>query len=55
MNVWGKPYAVSVYQKSKVVWVAVGEYMDGTIQVKDQTHGGAIKRWIEAATKRGNP
>ena len=24
---WGHPYTVSVHEKSKTVWIAVGEYM----------------------------
>jgi hypothetical protein len=55
VNVWGKPYAVSVYQKSEAVWVTVGEYMGGTIQVKEKTGREAVKRWIEMATERGKP
>jgi hypothetical protein len=29
VRVWDKPYEISVYQKSKLVWIAVGEYMGG--------------------------
>jgi hypothetical protein len=54
VNVWDKPHVVTVYQKSKTVWIAVGEYMGETIEVKDQSEGAALKRWREAATYKGN-
>jgi hypothetical protein len=34
VQVWGKPHEISVYQKSKSVWIAVGTYMDEQIEVK---------------------
>jgi hypothetical protein len=54
VTVWGKPYVVLVYQSSKSVWEASGEYMGEPITVKDRTEGTALKRWIEAARYRGN-
>ena len=27
VNVWDKPYENTVYQESKSVWIAVGDYM----------------------------
>jgi hypothetical protein len=27
VSVWGKPYEISLYRKSKSVWIAVGDYM----------------------------
>ena len=50
----GKPYEISVYRKSKSVWIAVGDYMGVTITVQDRSEGAAIKRWREAAEYRGN-
>lgn len=54
VSVWGRPQAVTVYQKSKSVWEAVGEYMGETIRVTDRSAGSAIKRWQEAARYKGN-
>lgn len=54
VQVWERPYQISVHQKSKTVWVAVGEYMGKTISVQDRTKGAAAKRWKEAARYRGN-
>jgi hypothetical protein len=54
VQVWGKPHEVSVYQKSKNVWIAAGTYMGERIEVKDLSYGSAVKRWREAATYRDN-
>jgi hypothetical protein len=54
VTVWGHRYPVSVYQKSKSVWVASGEYMGESISVQDRSAGTALKRWREAATYKGN-
>jgi hypothetical protein len=54
VSVWGKPYEISLYRKSKSVWIAVGDYMGTTITVQDRSEGAAIKRWREAAEHRGN-
>ncbi len=52
--VWEKPYEISVYQKSKTVWIAVGEYMGERIEVKDRSESSALARWREAARYKGN-
>jgi len=54
VNVWGKRYTITVYQKSKTVWFAVGEYMDETISVQGRTASTAAKRWAEWARYKGN-
>jgi hypothetical protein len=54
-SVWGKDHKVTVYQKSKTVWVAVGDYMGQQLVVQDRSEGTALKRWREAAKHRGNP
>ena len=54
VQVWGQPYTITVYQKSKSVWVAVGVYMEKRVETKGATEGAAVKRWREAATYRGN-
>jgi hypothetical protein len=63
VTVWGKPYEVIVYQKSKSVWEAVGTYAPVSvvpgktseeIRVTDRSESAALKRWVEAAGYRGN-
>ncbi len=54
VEVWGKSYTVTTYQKSKTVWIAVGEYMGKRIEVKDRSEATAIKWWREAARFKGN-
>jgi hypothetical protein len=63
VNVWGKLYEVSIRQKSKSVWEAVGTYdrvanrpgvTSREIRVTGRTESAALKRWIEAARYAGN-
>ncbi|MGE3745574.1 MAG: hypothetical protein AB7G25_07690 [Sphingomonadaceae bacterium] len=54
VKVWGQPQSVSVHQKSKSVWIAAGNYMGEHIQTQDRSAGAAVKRWVDAATYRGN-
>jgi hypothetical protein len=51
-KVWvgGESHSVTVFQKSKTAWEAVGDYMEETIRVQDRTAGAAIKRWRGVAT-----
>ena len=53
VEVWGKRVSVTVYQKSKSVWEAVGQYMDETIRTTDRSESTALKRWQEAAKYKG--
>ena len=57
VEVWGKRYTVITHQKSKSVWIAVGEYMGKRIEVKDRSEATAIKRWrvMTAATAITRP
>jgi hypothetical protein len=48
------PYEITVYQKSKVVWIAVGEYMGERLETKGNSEGTALERWREAARYKGN-
>jgi len=52
--VWNQPYEISVYQKSKTVWIAVGEYMGKHVETKGATQSAAISHWREAARYKGN-
>ena len=54
VEVWGKPYTVTTRQKSKSVWIAVGDYMGKSIEVQDRSQATAIDRWREAAYFKGN-
>jgi hypothetical protein len=50
--VWGEPQTVTVYQKSRTVWIAVGDYMGKTIDVKGSSERRALKLWMDAARYR---
>jgi hypothetical protein len=54
IDVWGKAVEVTVTQRSKSVWIAVGEYLGERIETKDSSKGSALKRWQEAARYKGN-
>jgi hypothetical protein len=41
--VWDKPYEISVYQKSKSVWIAVGEYMGERLETKGSSKSAAVE------------
>jgi hypothetical protein len=51
--VWGKMHTVTVEQKSRTVWIAVGNCLGEQIRAQDRSRGAALKRWIEAATHNG--
>jgi DNA-binding beta-propeller fold protein YncE len=54
IQVWSRPYEVTVEQRSKSVWVASGDYQGQSIVVTDRTPTSALKRWREAAQYKGN-
>lgn len=54
VNVWDKPHEITVHQKSKSVWIAVGEYMGERLEVKGKTESQAANNWREAARYKGN-
>jgi len=54
VKVWDKPHEISVYQKSKTVWIAVGEYMGEDIEAKGRSEAQAIGTWRDAAKYKGN-
>jgi hypothetical protein len=54
VRVWDELQEIAVYQKSKTVWVAVGEYMGGRIETKASSASAAAKHWQEAARYKGN-
>ena len=54
VKVWDEPHEIDVYQKSKSVWIAVGEYMGERLEVKGRTESQAANNWREAARYKGN-
>ena len=46
--VWAIPHVVTVYQKSKTVWAAVGDYMGERIEVEGSS-ANVTANWVEAA------
>ena len=53
VQVWSTPQKVIVYQQSKSVWIAVGEYMGERIEAKGRSETQAISSWREAARYKG--
>jgi hypothetical protein len=54
VRVWDKPYEITVYQKSKTVWIAVGDYVGRSVETKRSSASAAAKAWQEAARYWGN-
>jgi hypothetical protein len=52
--VWDKSCEITVYQKSKTVWLAVGEYMEEQIETKGSSQRDAVRRWRDGARYKGN-
>ena len=53
VQVFDETQDVHLYRKSKSVWIAVGQYMGRTIEVKGRTTSEALASWREAARDRG--
>ena len=49
VTIWNKPVEVSVCQKSKLVWIASGEYLDKVFTFRGRSESVAAKAWAEAA------
>jgi hypothetical protein len=54
VTVWSQSHTVTVYQKSKSVWIAVGTYMDETKEIRGRSAGTALSAWKNWATYKGN-
>lgn len=54
VQVWGTPQTLSVRQKSKSVWIAVGEYHGERLEAKGSSASSAANNWREAARYKGN-
>ena len=50
--VWAIPHVVTVYQKSKTVWVAVGDYMGERIEVEGSSANVTARRAERVARQR---
>jgi hypothetical protein len=49
VKVWDKDCEITVYQKSKAVWIAVGDCQNERLEVKGRSERDATSRWREAA------
>ncbi len=54
VNVWGEPFVIRVYEESKTVWIAQGDYVGERIEVKGSTATSAAALWEKAARDRLN-
>jgi hypothetical protein len=54
VKVWDEEFEITVVQKSKSVWIAVGQYMGKALEVPGRREGSAAAHWREAARYRGN-
>jgi hypothetical protein len=54
VKVWEKPIEITVYRKTKTVWIAIGEYMGERIETKGSSQSSAAAQWKEAARYKGN-
>jgi hypothetical protein len=53
VTVQGTPCTVTVYQRSKSVWIAVGYYLGERVETKHSREWTALRLWIEAADFKG--
>ena len=51
--VWAIPHVVTVYQKSKTVWAAVGDYMGERIEVEGSS-ANVTAKWVEAGQQKND-
>ena len=54
VKVWSESYKIEVYQKSRSVWVASGEYMGELHSTKGSSGTSAAAAWREWARYKGN-
>lgn len=54
VKVWDQDVKISVYQKSKTVWMAVGKYLGHRIEVNGRSANSAVVLWVNAARYKGN-
>jgi hypothetical protein len=46
--VWAIPHVITVHQKSKAVWAAVGDYRGERIEIAGSS-ANVTAKWVEAA------
>jgi hypothetical protein len=51
VHVWAIPHVITVHQKSKAVWVAVGNYRGERIEIEGSS-ANVTAKWVEAARLR---
>jgi hypothetical protein len=51
VHVWAVPHIITVYQKSKTVWVAVGDYRGERIEIEGSS-ANVTAKWVETARFR---
>jgi hypothetical protein len=54
VKVWDEQFEITVVQKSKSVWIAVGTYMGKAVEVQGRSESSAVAHWREAGRYRGN-
>jgi hypothetical protein len=53
VHVHDMPHTITISQRSKIAWVAVGEHMGKEIEVVGSSAAGAARRWVAAACCKG--
>ena len=51
---WAGARGITIYQRSKTVWIAAGKYRGREYEVKGRTPALALALWMEAAQYRGS-
>jgi hypothetical protein len=46
-------YFITISQRSKIDWVAVGEHLGTYIEAVGKSAAGAARRWVAAARRKG--
>lgn len=54
VTVWDEKIEITIVQKSKSVWIAVGQYLGKEVRVQGRSANSAARLWIDAARYRGN-
>lgn len=49
-----EPCEITVVQKSKSVWIAVGQYMGKEVRAQGRSESNAVAKWRDAAHYRSN-
>jgi hypothetical protein len=53
VRVRNRVYLITISQRSKVAWIAVGEYVGTNIEAVGSSAAGAARRWTAAARCKG--